>query len=154
MQHLSSNAYSVAHEFLGASPFTAESRSVTVGHSPGWAFVDDYLQPSVVIVGSKGMEGFWLFGNSEDTDLSGKVRSFAEGEGRKAMAEVGYGFLEMSTSDDGCRRALRDALSSWDAEAITCIILRSDRTRTLHSRRHTRCCSRARCHSHVSDRRY
>ena len=128
MHRLPAGTHPLVHEFLGVSPYTAEARSVTGGHSPGWTFVNDGLHPSVAIIGSKGMEGFWLFSREEGTDLGCETRLFAEGEGRRAMAEVGYDFLEVSTSTDACRTALHDALSPWAPEITSCVILRGDRT--------------------------
>lgn len=112
------------HDALAPSPYTAEARSVAGGSSPGWVFEDR----SVLLVGSEGMEGFWLFADDAPSDLEATLRDFAQAQGRAVMAEAGCDYLEISSASASCQQALREALSAWDTEEIVCKILRSDST--------------------------
>ena len=136
MIEISREAYAPIHRVLAPSPFSAEVRSVTAGNSPGWVFVDNTAQPSVVLVGSKGMEGFWLFNESCLID-AGSLRAFAEAEGREAMSSVGYDFLEISSPDPDAATALSAALSPWDIDISTCLILRNEPAQTIPDLRPT-----------------
>jgi hypothetical protein len=124
MRRLPPDALGPVHYALPRSPNTAEARSVAGGSSPGWVFEDR----SVLLIGSEGMEGFWLFADDAATDLEATMRDFAQGQGRATMAEAGCDYLEISSASANCQRALREALSPWDVEETVCKILRSEGT--------------------------
>jgi hypothetical protein len=124
MRRLPPEALPPVHDAIPRSPYTAESRSVAGGSSPGWVFEDR----SILLIGSEGMEGFWLFADDSAPDLEAILRDFAQGQGRAVMAEAGCHYLEISSASANCQRALREALSPWGTEEIVCKILRSEGT--------------------------
>lgn len=97
---------------LPASPFSAEARSVVYRQSPGWVFVDRALAPSLIIVGSEGMEGCWLFGDMPNSELAPCLRAFTSRQGQEAMRGVGCDYLELCTSNPSYESAVREALSA------------------------------------------
>ena len=120
------DAYGPINRLLRPTPYSAEARSVTVGNSPGWVFSDEDAEPAAAVIGSRGMEGFWLFSDAPQAELTTAIRTFVEHDGRALLNSVGYNFLEMSTSNDQCGAAIQDALSPSKVDVSRSLILTND----------------------------
>ena len=72
-----------------------EARAIIEGNNPGWLFVDDLNTPSAGLVWAKGMEGFYLIGDANNTKFLDELDIFTEQVLKPRLHDLGMTWLEI-----------------------------------------------------------
>lgn len=73
-----------------------EARAIIEGNNPGWLFVDDLNTPSAGLVWAKGIKGFYLIGDANNTEFLEELDIFTEQALQPRLHDLGITWLEIS----------------------------------------------------------
>jgi len=77
-----------------------EAQAIIEGNNPGWLFVDDVNAPTVVLVWARGIEGFYLIGDTSNTEFFDGLDSFTEQVLKPRLHDLGITWLEISGEEN------------------------------------------------------
>lgn len=73
-----------------------EARAVIEGNNPGWLFIDDQNTPSAGLVWAKGMEGFYMIGDANNTKFLDGLDTYTEQILKPRLHDLGITCVEIS----------------------------------------------------------
>jgi len=73
-----------------------EIKSVVEGYNPGWVFVDNIEQPKTAMVWSRGIQGFYFIGDSNNPAFNDYINQYIDEEITPRAKALGYHHFEFS----------------------------------------------------------
>ncbi len=107
MQELTSLQFQKVRPLVQGGHPHPEILSVIEGRNPGWIFADNADQPGSALVWNRGMEGFYLIGDSRNADFTEGMDGFAAHTLEPRMRRHGLTDFEISGHHD-----------EWDLESM------------------------------------
>lgn len=107
---------------LDESVLGIEARAVIRGNNPGWISVDFAERPRSALVWSRGIEGFYLLGDPENSAFVNSLGLYVEQLIRPRARELGLDWFEVSGCSEGWDAAIERAFKNrkWN-RSVQCI---------------------------------
>ena len=122
ISELSQEEFHKIDHLLHGDRLNLEIEAVVAGFNPGWIFVDDIQNPQTALVWSKGIEGFYLLGQTDSQTFNAEINSFIDENIAPRAKALGLNDFEFSTTSSAWDQAILKIFESRDMIITTQLV--------------------------------